>query len=326
VALANADNNEILKGIAAHPGADMTARLLLALTALYVDKSAHSDEEQQQYVELALRLIDRVDATTRTTVAGMLRGHAAAPAELCERLKLPKPILQPIDGRAATRLLAADPIPLAPAVAVETPNVADLATLGEAFFAASAAERRNLLALVPADPSAELEGAPTTAEAAERFYAGLDAAALQGRIGEFFREFERCLAMPRSLCERIVNDRSGEPMVIVAKAANIPIAVLQRLLLLVNPAVSHSVQRVFDLTDLYHDLDRGAAIRLLALWRGEAKPDPVRAEDAERRPPRDRSATDLRARFGALGERVQRQGVSARADPGSAGRRDLRSR
>lgn len=324
MALANPDNNEILKGIAAHPGADMTARLLLALTALYIDKSAHSDEEQQQYVELALRLIDRVDATTRTTVAGMLQGHAAAPAELCERLKLPKPAWPAIDGRAAAK--AADPIPLAPAAPADTPDIPDLTTLGEAFFAASAAERRNLLALVPADPNAKLEGVPATAEEAERVYAGLDAAALQGRIGEFFREFERSLAMPRSLCERIVNDRSGEPMVIVARAANIPIAVLQRLLLLVNPAVSHSVRRVFDLTDLYHDLDRGAAIRLLALWRGEAKPDPVRAEDAERRPLRDRSVTDLRARFGALGERVQRQGVSARADPGSAGRRDLRSR
>jgi hypothetical protein len=326
VTSANSDNNEILMGLAVHPGADMTARLLLALTALYAAKSTHSSEGQRQYVELALRLLDRVDATTRATVAGMLRGHRAVPDEICERLGLPK------SARAESVEDASAPPRAIPAPAADAPAaphaVVDPAALGEAFFAAPAAERRRLVALLPADPDADMAGVPT-AEDAERFYAGLDAAALQGRIGEFIREFERRLAVPRSLCERIVNDRSGEPMVIAAKAANIPIAVLQRLLLLVNPAVSHSVQRVFDLTDFYHDIDRGTAVRLLSLWRAdakaEAKPDaaPAFPESAERRPPGDPPA-GLRARFGALTERVQ--GLSSRPDQGSAARRDLRSR
>jgi hypothetical protein len=326
VALANAGKNDIMKGLAAQPGADMTARLLLALTALYVDKTTHSTEERQQYVELARRLIDRVDATTRATVADMLHGHAGAPAELRQHLGVPVEVAAREVARVPLHMpIAAEPVaaqrvaPLSAPVAEAPPE--DLATLAEAFFTATVTERRRLLTLIPADP--DIAGVPP--DDADGFFAALDAAALQGRIGEFIREFERSLAMPRTLCERIVNDPSGEPMVVVAKAANIPIAVLQRLLLLVNPAVSHSVQRVFDLTDLYHGLDRGVAVRLAGLWRAGAKPSP--ADVAEPGPaPRDRSIASLRARFGALSERIQSQGVSSRPDPKSAGRRDLRSR
>jgi hypothetical protein len=220
------------------------------------------------------------------------------------------------------------------------------AELGEAFFAASAAERRELLSRIAAgrgtpdraqaDASAGAgpQGEPIAAEldSPERRHSGLDAAAMDGRIGEFIRELERLLSIPRSLCERIVNDRSGEPMVIAAKAANLPIAVLQRILLLVNPAVSHSVQRVYDLTDLFHDIDRGAAIELLSLWRAQAVPDAAAAaqsEPSEKKSPRDMSG--LRTRFGALAERIRGQdtqgkGVSARPDPENVARRDLRSR
>ena len=47
---------------------------------------------------------------------------------------------------------------------------------------------------------------------------------------------------------------SGEPMLIVAKALGMPSDVLQRILLLVNPAIGTSVRRVFDLSDLYENL------------------------------------------------------------------------
>src|SRR3984893_15001462 len=86
VAVANATNNTMVMGLADRPGADMTARLLLALTALYVERPTHTDEERRQYVELALRLIDKVDASARAQVANLLAGHAAAPAEIQERL------------------------------------------------------------------------------------------------------------------------------------------------------------------------------------------------------------------------------------------------
>src|SRR6202008_3587129 len=63
-----------------------TARLLLALTSLYVQRPVHTAEEQRQYDELVLRLIDKVAPTTCTAVAAMLRRHPDAPAGAIERL------------------------------------------------------------------------------------------------------------------------------------------------------------------------------------------------------------------------------------------------
>jgi hypothetical protein len=211
----------------------------------------------------------------------------------------------------------------------QTASVAPPAELGEAFFAADAAERRRLLSLIKADPVRHDDGTASSLagdfDPAERRFAALDAAAMEGRIGEFIREFERLLGVPKTLCERILNDPSGEPMAVAAKAVNMPAAVLQRILLLVNPAVSHSVKRVYDLTDLFHDLDCGTAATLLSLWHAQAAPNPeTKPEAAERRVPREATVASLRSRFGALTERIG--GVTARPVPGNAGRRDLRSR
>ena len=316
----------------------MTARLLLALTALYVERPIHSLVEQQQYVELALRLIDKVDAATREKVADILRDHSAAPHKVCARLGLapaPGVVSEHTPAQAPSPDMSR-PTPAGPEAAAAAahpveasgapPASPEPAQLGAAFFSAPSAERRRLLSLIARDGDAG--NLPAEPQDMERLFAGLDTAAIGGRIGEFVREMERLLVLPKSLCERILNDGSGEPMVVVAKAANMPIAVLQRILLLVNPAVSHSVQRVFDLTDLYHELDRGAAIKLVALWRAEAKAhEPVAATEGEataRKPLRDASVGGIRSRFGTLTERVQ--SISPRPDRGSASRRDLRSR
>jgi hypothetical protein len=353
VVLVTPTSRDILTGIGERPGADMTARLLLALTALYVQRPTHTAEEQQQYIELALRLIDKVDAATRTAVAGILQRHPDAPAEVFGRLggMQSSPDHNPEDDTHSAReqhftchqhschqhlchqnLADGERAPM-PAPSDAAPEIRQLtlatSEIGEAFFAASPTERRRLLSLIAPVGGDQVQAAP---EGGERIFGRLDAAALQGRIGEFTREFERLVDIPKSLCERILNDPSGEPMVVAAKATGVPIAILQRILLLINPAVSYSVQRVYDLTDLYHGLDRGAARDLLALWRAQAMPsDPTpaaRPAAMDRNPGalRDTSVASLRSRFGALTERLQGQAVNARPGPGSVARRDLRSR
>ena len=343
VALVTSTTGDILTGLGDRPGADMTARLLLALTALYVQRPTHTAEEQQQYIELALRLIDKVDAATRAAVAGILQRHPDAPAEVFGRLgsMQSSPDDNAEDDTHSAReqhyachqhLADGERAPM-PAPSDAAPEIRQLtlatSEIGEAFFAASPTERRRLLSLIAPVAGEEVQAAP---EGGEHIYRGLDVAALQGRIGEFTREFERLVDIPKSLCERILNDPSGEPMVVAAKATGVPIAILQRLLLLINPAVSHSVQRVYDLTDLYHGLDRGAARDLLALWRAQAMPnDPTpeaRPAAVDRNPGalRDSSVASLRSRFGALTERLQGQAVNARPGPGSVARRGLRSR
>jgi hypothetical protein len=316
---ASAVDKTKLIGLADRPGGDVKARLLLALTALYVERKTHTDEEKRQYAELAQRLLHVVDATTRSAVIAILRDHPSAPIDIVGRpLETTAPGLgEEAGGRIATLVSASRR-----AAESRTPSPAP-AERGEAFFAATAAGRRELLALIAKE--CEGQDAPAS-DGPPADCKRLDAAALEGRIHELIREFERILELPRSLCERIVNDTLGEPIVVAAAAARIPIAVVQRILLLINPAVSHSVERVFDLTNLYYGLDRRAADRLMSLWRDAARRSecsattvtpPVTAE-AERLP--------LRARFGALAARVQDRGVTSRYDRESAGLRDLRSR
>jgi hypothetical protein len=315
-------NSDILIELDDRPGGAATARLLLALTALYVQRPTHTAEEQQQYIELALRLIDKVEVATRTAVARILQRHPDAPAEVVARLGR----RQAEEGESI----------LLPRLAGE----ASEGTFGEAFFAASASERRRLLSLVERGDGDDVEAAP---EDSECRYGKVDAAALPGQIGAFAHEFEQLIDIPTSLWKRILNDPSGEPMVVAAKATGMPIAILQRILLLVSASASYSVQRVYDLTDLYHGLDSRAARHILALWRTQAKPDdPIpdagldtadRRLGAPRPPPysplcagEGRLGASLRSRFGALTARVQGYAVNARADRGSVARRGLRSR
>jgi hypothetical protein len=306
---AAAVNKNNLIGLGDRPGHDIKARLLLALTALYVERATHTEEEKRQYAELAQRLIDVVDETTRAAVAGILRDHPTAPIEISTR---PSHDASPAEAKPPT---------------VRNAPVSAPAEWDETFFAASAVERRNLLVRI-AEKCEEPHPTPAR-DMAKADYERLDAAALQGQIGEFIRQFERLLDLPRGLCERIVNDPSGEPMVVAAMAAHIPIAVLQRILLLVNPAVGRSVERVFDLTNLFYELDRGAAIHLMSLWRERARRDQAASPQAaasSAAAERERPPAGLRARFGALSERIADRSVTSRSDRENAVRRDLRSR
>jgi uncharacterized protein (DUF2336 family) len=56
------------------------------LTDLYVQKLAHSYEEKRHYTELALRLLDSVDAATRLAVATRLARHLSPPVRVMVRL------------------------------------------------------------------------------------------------------------------------------------------------------------------------------------------------------------------------------------------------
>jgi hypothetical protein len=77
-----------------------------------------------------------------------------------------------------------------------------------------------------------------------------------------------------------MDDTSGEPIVVVAVALGMPAAVLQRILLCLNPAVSRSVQRVYDLALLQEQIEPDMALRLVAIWqasrRAEKKSAPAR--------------------------------------------------
>jgi hypothetical protein len=253
---------------------DIRPTLLRVLTDLYVQKPAHSREEELHYTELALRLIEAVDVTTRRMVATRLAGYRQAPPAVVARLKrdqaevaapfIDHPSLRaPVDGGRPDNGPRAAIAPAGkPAAASED--------LSEVFFAASASERRVILLNLAYVSSASPRATPPAhaLDAIRR----LERAALARNTAEFARHLEGVLGLPSAQTRRIAEDPSGEPIVVVAKAIGMPAEVLHRILLFLNPVIGHSVRRVFDLARLYDEITPQAAVHLLAIWRRSATP------------------------------------------------------
>jgi hypothetical protein len=266
-----------------HDGQDVRPTLLRVLTDLYIQKPSHSPDEELQYVELALRLLEAVDISLRAEVARKLATYRGAPAAILRRLAFDSSTLiggtmnrepsgQP-DRRQSLSVATED------AVSPDSSFVAIARELDELFFTASPAERR--LIMVNLDYSNATPSPPMSDVIVGQANRGLESAALQGRLDEFIRELERAMMISREQAQRIVNDPSGEPLVVAARALTMPIDTLQRILLCVNPAIGHSVRRVFSLSALYKDMSLESALRLVAIWRAAA---PATRASADYRP------------------------------------------
>src|ERR1700736_6883944 len=94
-------------------GVDIRPTLLRVLTDLYVQASAHSEQEARQFVELTSRLIDQVDDATRAAVRARLAIYPGTPVEVLNKLGF-KPF-SPDQRVPLAREIAAPP-PAAPPV------------------------------------------------------------------------------------------------------------------------------------------------------------------------------------------------------------------
>jgi hypothetical protein len=231
-----------------------------------VQRDSHTADEEQQFIELMLRLLDAVDVDTRRKVAERLASYASTPRPIVRRLASDAPsVAQPI---LKARLPDDDTGSELDAFAQDD-RVDNASELNEMFFTASADERRMILTNLDygaGAPPRRMSEAQVT-EASNR----LEAAALQGRPHEFVRGLEQAMQISRAQAQRIVNDPSGEPLVVAAKVLALPVDVLQRILLCVNPAIGHSVRRIYSLTALYKDMSVESAWRLFRIWR-QAEP------------------------------------------------------
>ena len=79
-------NLDGLTELARRDGVDISPTLVRVLTDLYVQKRAHTPEEEHHYTELALRLLEAVDVPTRAAVARKLAAYKAAPSLVISRL------------------------------------------------------------------------------------------------------------------------------------------------------------------------------------------------------------------------------------------------
>ncbi len=185
------------------------------------------------------------------------------------------------------------------------------------MFLTSNAEERRLILLnlpyAPIAPAAPLDAAP--AQAAIQL---LEASALAHQSERFVREFARALSISPTRALRLAQDPGGEPVVVAALALGMPAAVLQRILLCLNPAISRSIQRVYDLTLLHEDLMAASALRLVAIWqaadREEKKPAASNPASVPRVP--QRAAEDSRPLVPVARPKIRWEELARKADNG----------
>ncbi len=268
-------------------GVDMRPTLLRVLTDLYMQKMRHTPEEVHHYTELALRLLEVVDAQTRAAVAARLSRHLSPPLRVIQSLvnDLPEiaaplrshPMLQPANPAGVTTprpsavsdtdsFLAAEQEmdqafrPSASRI-IEPTTAKELTDL---FFAATAVERSLILRSL--DVVAPLPAGSVAVSRNAAVGRRLEGAALGRNREDFAQQLARSLHIPREQARRIARDNLGEPMVVAAKALEIPRDLFYRILIFVNPAVGHSVERVHALAELYDDMTVQAAEGMVAIW------------------------------------------------------------
>src|SRR6201999_3622310 len=78
-----------LMDLSRREGVDIRPTLLRVLTDLYVQTSAHTDDEERQFVELTSRLIDQVDDATRAVVRARLSLYPGPPVRIMKTLGRP---------------------------------------------------------------------------------------------------------------------------------------------------------------------------------------------------------------------------------------------
>lgn len=268
-------------------GVDIKPTLLRVLTDLYVQASAHSADEERQFIELTSRLIEDVDDATRAAVRARLAIYPSTPIEILQKLGLGLPWKSAPQPLAREIPASMQPQP-APRQSDEerrdqsslTMQPKDALELCEMFFRAGPHERATMLqslTYAPLKPAARL-----SQQDAARAISTLEMAAYVADRENFTIELSDSLMLPMQLAERIVDDASGEALACATKALGMPGPVFERVLLFLKPEIGQSVHIVFRLSRLYARLGERPALIMVAAWRGAAAG--IQRERAKYRP------------------------------------------
>jgi hypothetical protein len=277
-----------LLDLAQRDGVDIRPTLLRVITDGYMQNANPAPEEVRQYTELAIRLLEETDIAARAAVAERLAHHPAAPRTIIQQLardvlEIAEPILRysscltPADCQAIAKecslyhaaIIAERGQPTAPTALTTEAAAPDArnshaAKLCDIFFAADGAERRLILLNLDyaATEPCELPGLLQRVDIWR-----LELAALRHQSEVVMHELENTLGVSNRQAHRMVNDELGEPIVVAAKAMDMPADALQRMLLFLNPKVGQSVDRVYKLAGLYGEISVQAARRLITIFR-----------------------------------------------------------
>jgi hypothetical protein len=249
-------------------GVDIRPTLLRVLTDLYVQTTAHTIDEENQFVELASRLIDEVDDATRAAVRARLSIYPHTPRPIADQLELDRsvPPLAPALPAAPTRNdVKAPSAPRQTAAALSMqPNEA--LELNSMFFAADSPERALILQnleATPLKPAVRID-----ARRAAHSIVALERMALEADMVGFVQELAQILILPQRMAQQIVEDPGGEPLACAARALGMSGEVFERIILFLDPELGASVKRVYRLSRLYDALSERVALIVLAAWRG----------------------------------------------------------
>lgn len=286
-----------LMNLATREGVDIRPTLLRVLTDLYVQSPTHSFEDKRKYTELATRLIEEVDDTTRSVVRAKLAVYPHTPTPILRQLGLEAaPLAKPESFETRTEAPpAADRAPAsrAPSLSMQP---SEAASIDQMFTGANASERIQILRNL--EESAIRPAIRIEKTRAERAIAALEAAAFAQDRAKFTSELALALGLAAQSAQAIVDDTGGEPLACAAKTLDMPSDIFQRVLMFLKPELGASVMTVFRLARLYDSLSERASLIMLAIWRG-ATTAQVRARhrpalyDDERR--RARAATTTTA-------------------------------
>jgi len=232
-------------------GADIRPALLRELTDLYIQKPSHTAEEERHFTELALRLIEHVDAAERAWLGARLAAYRGAPLTVILRLAQP-------DAGIPLPDLEPEPSPQN----LPRLDVPRAETLSDTFFNALPSERRLILLHLDYAPIAPAIVSPP-ADVVPR----LEQAAMARERDLFAAALEQGLSITSACAERIACDTTGEAAVAALKALAVPSPAAQRILLFLDPAIGRSPDVYFSLVRLYDEIDEKAARRLVAIWR-----------------------------------------------------------
>ncbi|QPF87072.1 DUF2336 domain-containing protein [Bradyrhizobium genosp. L] len=255
-------------------GVDIRPTLLRVLTDLYVQASAHSADEEQQFVELTSRLIDEVDDATRAAVRARLAIYPATPARIMDKLGLrhgdagqPMPAASPLPAPAPptppSRIPTDAELRMAASLSMR-PN--DAAEISEMFFTATASERAQILQNLQ-DTPLKAAARISTARAARAVHI-LEMAAFAEDIENFTLEVGEALILPSRIAAQVVNDPGGEPLACAMRALDMSGPAFQRILMFLNPDAGSQFTYVYRLSRLYDRLSERSALVILAAWRG----------------------------------------------------------
>ncbi len=153
----------------------------------------------------------------------------------------------------------------------ETPNERTFSNPAEAFLLLDREARLSVIASL----SARRAKAPDRG-LRRRLDQALKTAYRTKQLVGFAREREReslviafaeALELEPSIVRQMIDDRSGEPLVLMLRALGLPPEEANQVLLLANPAIGTAVETFFRMVDLYAGMEANVAEALVATWR-----------------------------------------------------------